>query len=71
MYFYLIGEADTKEAFIKHINKELQTYGPLYIINLVEQTGKERILFDAYSNQLLQFNSPDITYCTFDFHEYW
>ncbi|KAK4875984.1 hypothetical protein RN001_012406 [Aquatica leii] len=52
------------------IDKELMLYGPICIINLVEQLGKEKVIWDAYSNHVFQFNSPHITYCTFDFHEY-
>lgn len=58
-------------AFAKHFNNEIDIYGPICIINLIEQSGKERIIWDAYSNHVFQFNSPKITYCTFDFHEYW
>lgn len=58
-------------AFEKHFEKEIQKYGPICIVNLVEQIGKEKIIFDAYSQNVLQLNSPFLTYVTFDFHEYW
>nr|CAI5823134.1 unnamed protein product [Callosobruchus analis] len=64
------GEAETQVAFEKHFNKEIQRYGPICIINLIDQSGKEKIIFDAYSQMVLQYNSPFITYVTFDFHEY-
>ncbi|KAF5298153.1 hypothetical protein FQA39_LY02577 [Lamprigera yunnana] len=64
------GEEETQSVFAKHFNKELMCYGPICIINLIEQLGKEKVIWDAYSNHVLQFNSPHITYCTFDFHEY-
>ncbi|XP_018575995.1 phosphatidylinositide phosphatase SAC2 isoform X2 [Anoplophora glabripennis] len=64
------GETETKAAFEKHFNKEVQKYGPMCIINLIEQSGKEKVIFDAYSHQVLQYNSPFLTYVTFDFHEY-
>nr|CAH7731652.1 unnamed protein product [Callosobruchus chinensis] len=64
------GEAETQIAFEKHFNKEIQRYGPICIINLIDQSGKEKIIFDAYSQMVLQYNSPFITYVTFDFHEY-
>ncbi|CAG9818977.1 unnamed protein product [Phaedon cochleariae] len=64
------GEADTKVAFETHFNKEVKKYGPICVINLVDQTGKEKVIFDAYSHYILQQNSPFITYVTFDFHEY-
>lgn len=58
-------------AFEKHFSEELGTYGPICIVNLVEQAGKEKIIWDAYNNHLINYNCPEITYTTFDFHEYW
>lgn len=69
--FRILGEEDIKTAFEKHYNKEIQKYGPICAINLVDQTGKEKVIFDAYSHHVLLYNSPFITYVTFDFHEYW
>ncbi|XP_006609267.1 phosphatidylinositide phosphatase SAC2 isoform X2 [Apis dorsata] len=63
-------EAETQLAFEKHFTEELGLYGPVCIVNLVEQTGKEKIIWEAYSNHVLNYNNPDITYTTFDFHEY-
>ncbi|KOX67473.1 Phosphatidylinositide phosphatase SAC2 [Melipona quadrifasciata] len=63
-------EAETQVAFEKHFTEELGLYGPICIVNLVEQTGKEKIIWEAYSNHVLNYNHPDITYTTFDFHEY-
>ncbi|XP_018341867.1 PREDICTED: phosphatidylinositide phosphatase SAC2 isoform X2 [Trachymyrmex septentrionalis] len=63
-------EAETQIAFEKHFGEELAFYGPICIVNLVEQTGKERIIWEAYSNHVFNYNHLDITYTTFDFHEY-
>ncbi|XP_017752841.1 PREDICTED: phosphatidylinositide phosphatase SAC2 isoform X2 [Eufriesea mexicana] len=63
-------EAETQIAFEKHFTEELGLYGPICIVNLVEQTGKEKIIWEAYSNHVLNYNNPNITYTTFDFHEY-
>lgn len=46
-------------------------YGPVCIVNLVDQTGKEKIIFDAYSQHIFKYNNSQISYATFDFHEYW
>lgn len=62
---------ETKAAFELHFADEIQKYGPVCAINLVDQSGKEKVIFDAYSNYVLEYNSPFITYVTFDFHEYW
>ncbi|XP_075229040.1 phosphatidylinositide phosphatase spermathreecae isoform X2 [Lycorma delicatula] len=64
------GEAETKIAFAKHFTEELGLYNTICIVNLVEQTGKEKIIWDAYTQHVLSYNSPDLTYVTFDFHEY-
>nr|XP_050853948.1 phosphatidylinositide phosphatase SAC2 isoform X2 [Vespula vulgaris] len=63
-------EAETQVTFEKHFGEELDLYGPICIVNLVEQTGKEKIIWEAYSNHILKYNHSDITYTTFDFHEY-
>ncbi|KAK9501283.1 hypothetical protein O3M35_012024 [Rhynocoris fuscipes] len=64
------GEVETKAAFEKHIEEELKLYGPICIVNLVEQTGKEKVIWDGFTQQVMQYNSEEITYATFDFHEH-
>ncbi|XP_057652993.1 phosphatidylinositide phosphatase SAC2 isoform X2 [Diorhabda carinulata] len=64
------GEADTRIAFEKHFTKEIHAYGPICVVNLIDQIGKEKVIFDAYSNHVFNYNSPFVTYATFDFHEY-
>lgn len=64
------GGTETKVAFEKHFAEELGRYGPVCIINLVDQTGKEKVIWDAYSHHVFEYNSPAVTYVTFDFHEY-
>ncbi|XP_049823594.1 phosphatidylinositide phosphatase SAC2 isoform X2 [Aethina tumida] len=64
------GESETNVAFEKHFTNEIQKYGPICAVNLIDQTGKEKIIFDAYSQHILNLNSPFLTYVTFDFHEY-
>lgn len=41
------------------------------LINLVEETGKESLLGDAYVEQLAELNNQKIVYVQFDFHEHW
>ncbi|XP_044583408.1 phosphatidylinositide phosphatase SAC2 isoform X1 [Cotesia glomerata] len=64
------GEAETQVAFEKHFAEEIACYGPVCIVNLTEQSGKEKIIWDAYCDHVIKYNSPDIIYTTFDFHEY-
>ncbi|XP_023212300.1 phosphatidylinositide phosphatase SAC2-like, partial [Centruroides sculpturatus] len=68
--FILSGEEETLDAFAKHFAEELSIYGNQVIINLVEQTGKEKVLSEAYLNGILSYDCPDLTYISFDFHEY-
>ncbi|XP_050357404.1 phosphatidylinositide phosphatase SAC2 isoform X2 [Nymphalis io] len=63
-------EEESHVAFKKHFEEELKTYKQVCIVNLVEQQGREKIIWEAYSNHVLKYNSPDIIYATFDFHEY-
>ncbi|XP_008546060.1 phosphatidylinositide phosphatase SAC2 isoform X2 [Microplitis demolitor] len=63
-------ESETQIAFEKHFAEETACYGPICIVNLIEQSGKEKIIWDAYSDHVIKYNSPDIIYTTFDFHEY-
>ncbi|XP_066141253.1 phosphatidylinositide phosphatase SAC2 isoform X2 [Euwallacea fornicatus] len=64
------GEGDTKIAFENHFTKEIKKYGPVCAINLVDQSGKEKVIFDAYSHHMVLLDNSFITYVTFDFHEY-
>lgn len=69
--WYISGEAETRVAFEKHITEELEKYGPICVVNLVEQTGKEKIIWEGFTQQILHFNSEKVTYASFDFHEHW
>ncbi|KAL4708609.1 hypothetical protein ACJJTC_014217 [Scirpophaga incertulas] len=64
------SEEESHEAFKKHFNEELQIYKHVCIVNLVEQQGRERIIWETYGNHVLKYNSADVIYATFDFHEY-
>ncbi|XP_063369181.1 phosphatidylinositide phosphatase SAC2 [Cydia amplana] len=63
------GEEETQVAFKKHFDEELKLYKQVCIVNLVEQQGRERVIFEAYGEHVLKYNSPDLIYATFDFHE--
>ncbi|KAM3912674.1 phosphatidylinositide phosphatase SAC2 isoform 2-T2 [Leptodactylus fuscus] len=64
------GEVETNLYFCLHFNKELEIYKKQVLISLVDQTGREKIIGDAYMKQVLMFNCPSLTYVTFDFHEH-
>ncbi|CAB1312432.1 unnamed protein product [Coregonus sp. 'balchen'] len=48
----------------------LNLYKKQVIINLVDQSGREKIIGDAYLKQVLLYNNPNLTYVSFDFHEH-
>ena len=64
------NEEETQIAFGKHFDEEFKIYGNQVIVNLVEKTGREKIINDAYLNHVLNLDSPNITYVSFDFHDY-
>lgn len=63
-------ENETQIAFEKHFAQELDTYRNVCIINLVEQSGKEKVIGDAYANHVVRYNNDHLIYVTFDFHDY-
>ncbi|KAF2369007.1 SAC domain [Trinorchestia longiramus] len=64
------GPEDTQAAFACHFEQELSHYDRVVCISLVEQAGREKVIADAYIDHILKLNSPDITFVSFDFHEY-
>jgi hypothetical protein len=68
---YISGEAETHDAFKKHFDEQLLLYKFINAVTLVELSGKEKMIGDAYIDNVLKYNSQDVTYITFDFHEYW
>ncbi|XP_047500088.1 phosphatidylinositide phosphatase SAC2-like isoform X3 [Penaeus chinensis] len=62
--------AETSLAFKKHFEREVSHYDHVSCISLVEQTGKEKVISDAYLNHIFMLDSSDLTFVTFDFHEY-
>jgi len=73
-YFeYSLDFNESHDAFIKHIEDELsKTKGnQLVLISLIDEWGKENILNDTYYEHIIKYNNPNLSYITFDFHEYW
>lgn len=65
------GVAETQQAFELHFTKELNIYQRVCIVNLVEQSGKEKLIGDNYAEHVIKYNNEHIIYVTFDFHDYW
>uniref|UniRef100_A0A0A1XL36 Phosphatidylinositide phosphatase SAC2 n=2 Tax=Zeugodacus cucurbitae TaxID=28588 RepID=A0A0A1XL36_ZEUCU len=64
------GEQETQEAFELHFTKEISLYDGVCIVNLVEQSGKEKLIGDTYAKHVVKYNNDRLTYVTFDFHDY-
>ncbi|CAD6994300.1 unnamed protein product [Ceratitis capitata] len=64
------GEQETYEAFELHFTKEISIYDGVCIVNLVEQSGKEKLIGDTYAKHVIKYNNDRLTYVTFDFHDY-
>uniref|UniRef100_A0A914YHN1 SAC domain-containing protein n=1 Tax=Panagrolaimus superbus TaxID=310955 RepID=A0A914YHN1_9BILA len=56
-------------VFEKHINKLIDEYGkPVIAVNLVNQAGRELCIAQSFLEHILEMNSPDLGYISFDFH---
>ncbi|XP_066094716.1 phosphatidylinositide phosphatase SAC2 isoform X2 [Saccopteryx bilineata] len=64
------SEKETVAYFCAHFEEQLKIYRKQVIVNLVDQTGREKIIGDAYLKQVLLFNNSLLTYVSFDFHEH-
>ncbi|GAB6027073.1 hypothetical protein CHUAL_013799 [Chamberlinius hualienensis] len=64
------SEDESNVAFQAHFEEELSVYKTVAAINLIDKTGREKILSDAYLNHILNLNHPSVTYVSFDFHQY-
>ncbi|KAI5713687.1 hypothetical protein M8J76_003515 [Diaphorina citri] len=62
--------AENQQAFEKHFEEQLSLYAKVIIVNLVEQMGKESIIYNAYTQHVLSLNNEQLVYVSFDFHEY-
>lgn len=64
------GESETNEAFRRHFDRELDIYKSICVINLTEQAGKEKVISDSYARHIVNYNSDQLIYVSFDFHSY-
>ncbi|XP_051937314.1 phosphatidylinositide phosphatase SAC2 [Hippocampus zosterae] len=63
-------ERETMPYFASHFEEQLELYKKEVIINLVDQSGREKLIGDAYLKQVLLYNNSNLTYVSFDFHEH-
>ena len=60
----------TAAAFRRHVDSEIERYGSLHCVSLVDQTGREKVIADAYLDQALAYDSDRLTFTAFDFHDH-
>ncbi|EAU93141.1 inositol/phosphatidylinositol phosphatase [Coprinopsis cinerea okayama7 len=58
----------TRDALRKHLDTQVNTYGPVKLVNLINQKGHEKPVKDAYERYMAELDRPDIQYQYFDFH---
>ena len=63
-------DAETQKAFAKHFDSELSIYDQITIVNLVEQSGKEKVIGEKYAEHVMKYDNENISFVTFDFHHY-
>ncbi len=69
--YVIAGEQENQDAFSQHFTRELERYRKIGVVNVVDQAGKEKVMADTFLQHILQYNSPQLAYIGFDFHEYW
>ncbi|XP_043199196.1 phosphatidylinositide phosphatase SAC2-like [Amphibalanus amphitrite] len=60
----------TAAAFRRHVDAEVERYGAVHCVSLVDQTGREKVIADAYLDQALAYDSERLTFTAFDFHDH-
>lgn len=60
--------ADTIDASRKHFQDQVERYGDVYIVNLVNQKGYEKAVKDAFEQAVADAANPRVHYTYFDFH---
>ena len=59
----------TRVAFRRHFEKQIALYGPQILVSLIDQTGGEKDVGDAYETHVRLYNNKNLRYIAFDFHE--
>ncbi|EJT97779.1 hypothetical protein DACRYDRAFT_71440 [Dacryopinax primogenitus] len=59
---------ETTGALRMHLEELNKLYGTVYLVNLVNQTGREKHVKDAYEKYVLEADMPTVKYEYFDFH---
>ncbi|KAJ7293201.1 SacI homology domain-containing protein [Mycena rebaudengoi] len=59
---------ETADMMRTHLQEQVSTYGEQSLVNLVNQTGYERPVKEAYERYIAQLTLPNVRYQYFDFH---
>ncbi|KAJ7169488.1 SacI homology domain-containing protein [Mycena filopes] len=59
---------ETSDMMRKHLQEQVSIYGPQALVNLVNRSGHEQPVKEAYERYVSQLNLPDVRYQYFDFH---
>lgn len=66
------SEVENSQAFGRHFEEEFNIYGDNVVaINLIERTGREKILSDAFLDYVIRYDNARLTFVSFDFHDHW
>lgn len=60
--------ADTVESSRRHFDAQVEQYGDVYAVNLVNQKGYEKAVKDAFEKAVATAANPKVHYTYFDFH---
>jgi hypothetical protein len=61
---------ENQAAFARHFSEQIDLYGPVTCVSLVDRNGREKILSDAFVVNVLSLNDPQVSFVSFDFHEH-
>ncbi|CDH18096.1 probable Phosphoinositide phosphatase SAC1 [Zygosaccharomyces bailii ISA1307] len=64
----VVKEGSSLDAAAKHFAEQIKIYGDNYLVNLVNQTGHELPVKEAYESTVSALNDPHLHYVYFDFH---
>ena len=71
LFHVYVDESQNQAAFAEHFDHQVALYRSISVVNVVDGTGKEKVIADAFLHHTILYNSPHLVYIAFDFHEYW
>uniref|UniRef100_A0A915KZ64 SAC domain-containing protein n=1 Tax=Romanomermis culicivorax TaxID=13658 RepID=A0A915KZ64_ROMCU len=68
------SKPENQSAIQNHFNGLFRSYDSIsqsvFVVNLIDQVGREKVLGDAYIDYILDYDSDKLTYVAFDFHDH-